>query len=335
MRAAAVARIAPVPSPPTDLNNLCECSFGTPIAYQHAKAQRSALLGRVYVTDSRIRSQVGRVVSRAAAPQGIQFRRLHSLRPVASAWLTEEGILDMNTARRSSDDIPPTQATFAGTVSFNDPASDQALVATAKMGHQEAFETLVKRYRPRIFALALRYTRVREDAEDVVQQTFQKTFVYLGSFEGKSSFSTWLTRIAINQALMFLRRARAQREVSIDDSCSDERTGPHFDIHDERPDPEIAYLKREEAEILSTAIRRLTPRIRRVLELKDLRELSAQETARQTGLSVSAVKARVFHGRRKLRRTLQGLEITPRRLQGSAVTRGANRTCPRLRSQAQ
>src|SRR5271169_6190932 len=108
----------------------------------------------------------------------------------------------MNTAR-SSNEIGPSQPTFAATVSFNDPATDQALVATAKMGDEEAFETLVKRHRPRIFALALRYTRVREDAEDIVQQTFQKTFVYLHNFEGKSSFLTWLTRIAINEALMF------------------------------------------------------------------------------------------------------------------------------------
>ena len=80
----------------------------------------------------------------------------------------------MNTAR-SSNDIGPSQPTFAATVSFNDPATDQAPVATAKMGDEEAFETLVKRHRTRIFSLALRYTRVREDAEDVVQQTFQKS----------------------------------------------------------------------------------------------------------------------------------------------------------------
>ena len=241
----------------------------------------------------------------------------------------------MNAGRRFSDEIGPTQAALAATVSFNDPAREQALVATAKMGDHEAFEILVKRYRARIFALALRYTRVREDAEDVVQQTFQKTFVYLGNFEGKSSFSTWLTRIAINEALMFLRRAHAQREVSLDDLTGDDRTGPHFDMADERPDPEVAYLKGEEARILSVAIRRLTPRVRRVLELTHLRELSAPATARQMGLSVAAIKGRVFHGRRELKRTLRRLEITPKRLPRSAVTGTANQVCPRLRSQAQ
>jgi len=209
----------------------------------------------------------------------------------------------MNTVR-SSDDIRPAQPKFAGTVLFNDPASDQALVATAKMGDQEAFETLVKRHRARIFALALRYTRVREDAEDVVQLTFQKTFVYLSNFAGKSSFFTWLTRIAINEALMCLRRARALREVSTDDFNGDEGIPPHFDVADASPDPEAYYMQGEEARILSIAIRRLTPRMRSVLVLKELRELSAQETARQMGLSVAAVKARLFHGRKKLRKDI-------------------------------
>src|ERR1700747_681426 len=106
--------------------------------------------------------------------------------------------------------------------SFSGPPKQEALVAAAKSGEELAFEGLVKRHHPRIFALALRYTRVPEDAEDVVQQTFEKAFVYLHKFEGKSSFSTWLTRIAINEALMLLRRGRAGREVSIDGSNEDE-----------------------------------------------------------------------------------------------------------------
>src|SRR5208283_1331824 len=185
---------------------------------------------------------------------------------------------------------------------IEDEATDETLVATAKMGDEKAFETLVKRYWPRIFALALRYTRVREDAEDVVQQTFQKTFIHLSSFAGKSSFPTWLTRIAINEVLMCLRRARALREVSIDDLNGDEGTRPDFNVADASPDPEATYMQREDARILSIAIRRLTPRMRSVLEMKELRELSAQETARQMGLPVTAVKARVFHGRKKLRK---------------------------------
>jgi RNA polymerase sigma-70 factor (ECF subfamily) len=203
----------------------------------------------------------------------------------------------MNTTLYSKD-RQALQPSFA--VGLSDTARDEALVAAAMMGEEKAFETLVTRYQPRIFALALRYTGIREDAEDVVQQTFQKTFVYLKTFEGKSSFATWLTRIAINEALMWLRKARGLREVSLDDLGGNDETAPRFDVPDARPDPEATYLQQEETRILSIAIARLTPQLRSVLELKELRELSARETAQHTGLSVAAVKARVFHGRKKL-----------------------------------
>lgn len=189
----------------------------------------------------------------------------------------------------------------ADKIDFSDPASDEVLVSAAKNGDGNAFEALMRRHRRKLLALALRYTRIREDAEDVVQQTFQNAFVHLGNFEGKSLFSTWLTRIAINEALMFLRRARAVREVSIDDLNGDEGTPPHFTIVDESSNPEATCLKREEARILSIAIGRLPPILRKVVELKELRELSGRETARRMGLSLAAVKARVFHGRKKLR----------------------------------
>ena len=236
----------------------------------------------------------------------------------------------MNTAF-SLDEIGPTQPTLAGNVSFNDSADDQALVATAKMGDQQAFETLVKRHRQRIFAIALRYTRVREDAEDVVQQTFQRTFVRLSSFAGRSTFSTWLTRIAINEALMCLRRARARREVSIDDLNGDEGTAPHFNVGDARHDPEADYLKREEAEVLSAALDKLTLPLRTAIKLRELGELSIQETARCMSVSVGAVKAQVFRGRRKLRKTLRGLGINARGAQPLIVARLANQNCSSVR----
>ncbi len=150
-----------------------------------------------------------------------------------------------------------------------------------------------------------RFTRIREDAEDIVQQSFQKAFVHFHKFEGKSSFSTWLTRIAINEALMLMRRGRGRREVSIDDSSGNEETAVGPEIPDSGPSPESSYSQREREQILSAAINRLTPRTRTAIELRELRELSTQEAARVMGLSVAAVKARVFHGRRKLRKTLK------------------------------
>jgi RNA polymerase sigma-70 factor (ECF subfamily) len=95
---------------------------------------------------------------------------------------------------------------------------DAALVAGAKTGYARAFELLVERHERRIFSIARRMTRNREDAEDVVQQSFQKAFINLRKFEGDSLFSTWLTRIAINEALMLLR-TRILRTVA----CSESR----------------------------------------------------------------------------------------------------------------
>src|SRR5215472_6227253 len=125
------------------------------------------------------------------------------------------------------------------------PGTEEELVAAAKSGDEKAFEVLVECHRKRILTLALRYTRVREDAEDVVQQTFHKAFVYVEKFEGKSSFATWLTRIAINEALMLLRRRRALREEFIDDSNDEDRATRGLDMPDWRPDPEVTYLQRE------------------------------------------------------------------------------------------
>jgi RNA polymerase sigma-70 factor (ECF subfamily) len=187
-----------------------------------------------------------------------------------------------------------------------DAAADEELVAAAKKGDELGFESLAKRHQRRIFALAFRYTRVREDAEDIVQETFQKAFVHLQKFEGKSSFSTWLTRIAVNEALMSLRRRRALHEMPADDPSGDHGTTPSPDLADASPDPEVTYLQKEKARIVSAAIRRhLRPGMRRAVELRELGELPTRETAELMGLSVAAIKARVFHARKELGKALR------------------------------
>jgi RNA polymerase sigma-70 factor (ECF subfamily) len=200
-----------------------------------------------------------------------------------------------------------------------DSAGDEELVAAAKGGDDLAFETIVKRHRQRIFALALRYTRSREDAEDIVQQTFQRAFIHLQGFEGRSSFSTWLTSIVINQALMLLRRRRALREVPIDDASNDEGTRVALEMADASPDPESSYLEQEEARVLAEAIGQLRPAIRKAVELTGLRELSMLEAARHMGISVVAVKSRVFHARRKLGEALRR-NMRSRRMSGAGIS---------------
>ncbi len=182
---------------------------------------------------------------------------------------------------------------------------DAVLVAGAKTGDTRAFDLLVERHEGRIFSLAWRMTRNREDAEDVVQQSLQKAFLHLKKFEGESLFSTWLTRIVINEVLMLLRKKRGSRELSIDDSIVGEEALLALEIPDSRQSPEDNYSQRERQRILSAALNELPHRTRRAIQLRELDERSTEETARIMGISVGAVKARVFHGRRKLRERLK------------------------------
>jgi RNA polymerase sigma-70 factor, ECF subfamily len=182
---------------------------------------------------------------------------------------------------------------------------DALLVAAAKATDTRAFELLVERHERKIFSMAQRITRNREDAEDVVQQSFQKAFIHLKQFEGKSLFSTWLTRIAINEALMLLRRKRGSHEVPIEESTTKTESALPLDFLNSAPTPEDSYLDREQEQILSAALNKLRPGIRKAIELRELGELSTGETALVMGLSVAAVKGRVFQGRMKLRETLR------------------------------
>lgn len=178
---------------------------------------------------------------------------------------------------------------------------DVTLVAAAKSGDSHAFEVLVGRHQSRIRAIARRFTRVAEDTEDIAQQTFQKAFLHLQQFEGHSSFSTWLTRITINESLMWVRKKRASREVPIDGPSTENEHSLALDPPDPGPSPEDRYSQREWKQILSRAMNELSPAIRTAIELRDLDELSTGDAAGIMRVSVSAVKARLFHGRKKLR----------------------------------
>ena len=209
---------------------------------------------------------------------------------------------------------------------FSPPAGDETLVLAAKNGNEQAFETLVERHRRKVFVVALHITRVREDAEDIAQQSFQKAFLHLRRFEGKSSFLTWLTRITVNEALLLRRRGRRHREVSIDAGTPDSQGAAwHLEIPDSNPNPETSYLKREEARILSMAVGKLRPGLRKAIQLRDLGQLSTEETARRMGLSISATKSSVLRGRRKLREALKRHVGAPRMPRGNCRRSHASR----------
>jgi RNA polymerase sigma-70 factor, ECF subfamily len=151
------------------------------------------------------------------------------------------------------DSIEEEQAAIAPVDSLPD-EGDLILVAAAKGGNLRAFEILVERHEQRIFFVARRITGTREDAEDVVQQTFQKAFTHICKFEERSSFSTWLTRISINEALMLLRKRRGLRETLIDDLSGSEENTTVPEAPDSSPDPEVRCSQRERENILSWSL---------------------------------------------------------------------------------
>jgi len=182
-------------------------------------------------------------------------------------------------------------------------ADEPILVAAAKAGDISAFDTLVNRYERKIFRLTQNITQNREDAEDAMQEAFLKAFEHLGDFEGNSRFYTWLVRIAVNQALMKLRRRRSNI-VSLDEEIDTGEDMMPREIEDWGPSPIERYEQTEMGEILSKVIGELDPSFRIVFQLRDIEQLSTEETAEALGLSVPAVKSRLLRARLKLRQKL-------------------------------
>jgi RNA polymerase sigma-70 factor (ECF subfamily) len=180
---------------------------------------------------------------------------------------------------------------------------EPVLVAAAQAGDITAFETLVGRYERKILRLAQNITQNREDAEDVMQEAFLKAYEHLSGFQGNSRFYTWLVRIAVNQALMKLRKRRPN-VVSIDEEVNTGEDLIPREIEDWGPSPEDRYKQTELSDILSEVIGDLDPSFRIVFQLRDIEELSTEETAEALGLSVPAVKSRLLRARLKLRQRL-------------------------------
>jgi RNA polymerase sigma-70 factor (ECF subfamily) len=189
--------------------------------------------------------------------------------------------------------------------------SDETRVAAAKNGHRGAFDDLYKCHAEKMLRIAYRITRNREDAEDAVQECFLNAFLHLKDFDGRSRFSTWLTRIATNAALMKLRKNRSSREVPVKDPAED----PDFRIEDaladSLPNPEERLAKSERETILKDAIAKLRSSLRQAVEVYQLQESSLHETAEIIGISIAATKARMFHARAALRRMPQRRFLVP------------------------
>jgi RNA polymerase sigma-70 factor (ECF subfamily) len=182
--------------------------------------------------------------------------------------------------------------------------SDERLVLAAKDGDANAFAELRDRHFSKILRTTYRITRNREDAEDALQSSFLNAFVHLNKFESRSSFSSWLTRIAINTSLMIMRKNRRNKELSIDPSDNDCESYDRWEPPDLREDPERRYARHERAELLKGAIRRLPPALRTAVELQQAQEYSVQELADSLGISLAAAKSRLLRARLSMRTLL-------------------------------
>jgi RNA polymerase sigma factor (sigma-70 family) len=178
------------------------------------------------------------------------------------------------------------------------------LLRDAKRGKAEAFEKVCQALRPRLFKIALRITRNREDAEDAVQDALMRGYLYIEDFQGNSAFSTWLTRILMNSALLINRKNRNSRQVSTEDLNLPGDPGLHFQIPDRSPNPEQSFVQGERTRILHRAIRKLRPRMRAVIEEEQFRDLPIKEIAKTLDISVAATKSRLLHARARLRKSL-------------------------------
>jgi RNA polymerase sigma factor (sigma-70 family) len=181
--------------------------------------------------------------------------------------------------------------------------SDMYLVAAAKGGDHQAYAELCRRHSKQIFRTVLRITRDVADAEDTLQEALLKAYIHLGGFEGRSAFSSWLTRIAINAALMLSRKKRSQPVYSFE-SGSDVDDFKFPEPMETSYNPEESCIQNALEDELDHAIRNLSPTLRAVMQIRYREDASLSEIAEILGISESAVKSRLVRARSKIRRHL-------------------------------
>ena len=186
--------------------------------------------------------------------------------------------------------------------------SEERLVSAARSGDLSAFVALCELHSDRIRRKICQITRNWQDAEDVLQDSFMKAFIHLKNFEGRSSFSSWLTRIAINSALMILRKKRSL-EIPIDHTCEDPEIHRTWEPRDLNEDPESSCVRREREELLREAVLRLPPIFRDVIQLQHAEGCSTNEIAQTLGISVAAAKSRLLRAKTVLRASIASKEI--------------------------
>ncbi|MGA9668992.1 MAG: sigma-70 family RNA polymerase sigma factor [Terracidiphilus sp.] len=183
--------------------------------------------------------------------------------------------------------------------------ADEFLVSAAQSGDSYAFVELSQRYSRQLLLKTYRITNNWQDAEDVVQESLMSAFIHINNFESRARFSTWLTRIAINSALMLLRKRRKCPVATIDSAIYDEGPCELPEPRDHRDNPEQSYTRYQTEQRLKVAIQRIRPKYREVVELHQVNDLSLKEIAKSLCISVPAVKSRLLRARKELRQYVQ------------------------------
>jgi RNA polymerase sigma-70 factor, ECF subfamily len=182
----------------------------------------------------------------------------------------------------------------------NESLRTKSLVSAARSGSSAAFAELREIYARRVYWKILNMTKNREDAEDALQDTFLRAYLALHTFEERSSFYTWITRIAINSALMILRRRRRRSEVSFDSPSETEEVIPALEFQDNGPSPEHICVHRQRYACMQKSIWQLQPRLRQVIEMQMMHDCSIREIAQTLQISQAAVKSRLSRARARL-----------------------------------
>ena len=187
-----------------------------------------------------------------------------------------------------------------------DRSDDLALIARVQAKEKGAFTELVHRYTPKVYSIAIRMLRNEQDARDVVQETFLNVHRRLDSFRGEASLSSWIGRIATNNALMKLRTRRRKPETSLELPVAGQPHGERVErvIVDRHPLAEQLSLDRELGERIRASVDELPDKYREVLVLADYREMSMRDIAELLGISVPNVKTRLHRARLRVRETL-------------------------------
>lgn len=193
--------------------------------------------------------------------------------------------LDKNTRRLGGDTVTP---------------SDQHLVVAARSGCRVAFNELWDLYSLRVYRTTLSITKNAQDAEDALQESFLRALLALESFEGRASFYTWLTRIAINEALGVLRKRRRRLEISLDSTSRQEEESAPEELRDLAPNPEQIFEEQQRHAKLMKAIHKLPACLQEAVQTRITEDCSVKEIAYRLNISQAAAKSRLYRARTRL-----------------------------------